>query len=439
MPPGLHPVWRWALAGVLVVQVGVIGFTAVFCALRLPYFSPIDEAAHYTYIQQVAEHGTLPVLGRTEVSPQTVSIELGRYPHLLSPSVERGLGRLSYEAFQPPLYYVAAAPVFLITGNYVDKIYALRLFDVVLLLGALALAGRLCRAVLKQRWLLGLSMVMVFFMLPGVLVRMVVISNLALTVPMALLFTTELWMAWQRHSLRRLTVAGVVLGLCMLTEIELVLLAPIFALVVVAEARRRWSLTRVLGLVGVTAIPLVLVAPWLAFNEAHYRMLTAATIAIHEQAYIVNPHHLHYSLGQLPNQTAALLNPTVPAEWGASLAHQPGLAYLYQLLGVLLIPAAVVMILGTGRRLWSVRTAILGLPWVLNVVEMWYIHFGQQWQVDVRYTYATVPILLVLAADATQVIRSRYLPVLISIGAVAATMTLWSYYVFSYSGQFAIR
>jgi hypothetical protein len=439
MPPGLNPVWRWVLAGVLVTQVGVIGFSAVFCALRLPYFSPIDEAAHYSYIQQVAEHGTLPVLGQTEASRQTVAIELGKYPRLVSPSAEQGLGRLSYEAFQPPLYYVAAAPVFLLTGNYVDKIYALRLFDVVLLLGAVALAGRLCRMVLKQRWLLGLSMVMVFFLLPGVLVRMVVISNLALTVPMALLFTTELWIAWHRHSLKRLTVAAAVLGMCVLTEIELVLLVPVFLLVVVAEARQRWSLKRALALIGAMVVPAVLVAPWLVFNEVSYHMLTAATIATREQAYLVNPHHLHYSLGQLPNQTAALLNPTVPAEWGASLTRQPGLSYLYQVLGVLLIPAAVVLILGTGRRLWTMRTAILGLPWVLNVIEMWYIRYGQQWQVDVRYTFATVPILLILAAEATDIVRARYLPVLVSAGATVAAITLWGFYVLSYSGQFAIR
>jgi hypothetical protein len=121
------------------------------------------------------------------------------------------------------------------------------------------------------------------------------------------------------------------------------------------------------------------------------------------------------------------------------MGRQPGIDYIDQLLGVLVVPAAVVLILGTGRRLWSMRAAILGLPWVLNLFELWYIRFGQQWQVDVRYMYATVPILLVLAADATDTLRSRYLPVLVTIGATAGTMVLWGYALISYSGPYAFR
>ncbi len=210
MPPGLHPVWRWLLGVVLVVQVGVIAFTGIFGAFKLPYFSPIDESAHYSYIQQIAEHGSLPVLGKTNTSLQALSIGRGLYPHprTVPLGARRGLATLSYEAFQPPLYYLAAVPAFLITPNYIDKIYAVRLFDVLLLLAAVALAGRLCRVVLKERWLIGWSMVLVFLALPGVVVRMVFISNLALAVPMAILFVTELWIAWHRRSGWRLAGAG---------------------------------------------------------------------------------------------------------------------------------------------------------------------------------------------------------------------------------------
>jgi hypothetical protein len=438
-PPGLSPGWRRVLVAVLVLQLAVIAFTATFAALRLPYFSPVDEAAHYTYVQQIAEDGSLPVLGKTEISPQALAIERGVYPRLISPRSQPGLGKWSYEAFQPPLYYLAAAPAFLVTSNYVDKLFAVRLFDVVLLLVTLALVGRLSRAVLKERWLLGWSMGLVFLALPGVVVRFVFISNLALTVPMAVLFVTELWIAWKRHSGGRLVIAGLVLGLCVLTELELVLLVPVFVLVVAAEGHRRRSPRSWVPLGLAVGAPVVVTAPWFLFNEAKYHMLTATAIAVRQQTSTVNPDHIHYSIGQLPNLTVNLLNPAVPAEWGGSLHNQPALTYLYQLLGALIIPAALVMIVGTGRRLWSMKTAILGLPWVLNVVEMWYINFGQQWQVDGRYTFATVPILLVLAADAADILRPRLLPVLVTAGATASTLALWAYYLISYSGPFAIR
>ncbi len=439
MPPGLSTFWRWALVVVLVVQIGVIATAGIFGAFKLAYFSPVDEGAHFAYIEQIAEHGSLPVLGKSKNPPQVVAVAHHVYPRTYPSSRVHGLSRLSYEAFQPPLYYLAAAPAFLLTSNYVDKVYAVRLFDVVLLLASVALAGRLARVVLRERWLIGWSMVLVFMALPGVVVRFVLISNLALAVPLAVLFATELWIGWTRHSGRRLAVAGLVLGLCVLTELELLLLIPVFALVVGAEAWRRRKTTTWRPLLVAVAVPVVVMAPWFAFNEANYHMFTAGPIAVAEQTPIINPNHLHYSLGALPNDTAALLlNPTLPDEWGGALGGQPALSYLDQLVAILLIPAALVLIVATGRRLWTIRGAILALPWALNMVEMWYIRYGQQWAVDVRYTYATVPILLILAADATDIIRSRFLPILVTVGATVVTLLVWGFFLLSYTGPYAL-
>jgi len=439
MPPQLSPAWRAILGAVLVLQVVVIAFTAVFGAFKLPYFSPIDEAAHYAYIQHIAEHGTLPVLGQTDTTPQALAIARHTYPRLIPLDQQPGLAKLSYEAFQPPLYYITAVPAFLLTPNYVDKVYAVRMFDVLLLLATVALVGRLARVVMQERWLIGWSMVLVFLALPGVVVRFVFISNLALAVPLAVLFVTELWIAWHRHSGRRLAVAGVLLGLCVLTELELVVLIPVFLLVAAAEVRRRWSARTWRLLMVSVAIPFVVMAPWFLFNLATYHHLTAGSLAIAEQTSTVNPHHLHYSIGQLPNETVPLLNPILPAEWSPALYGQAALTYLQQLLAILILPAALVLIAGTGRRLWSMRSAILGLPWVLNIVEMWYIRYGQQWQVDVRYTYTTIPVLLVLAGDATDTLRSRYLPVLVTAGATASIVVVWGFFFLSYHGQYAFH
>jgi hypothetical protein len=439
-PPGLSPFWRRFLVGVIVLQVVLIATVAIVTAFRFPYWAPTDEEAHFSYIQQVADHGSLPVLGKTETSLQGLAIAQGKYPRPTTIDPKRyGLGGLSYEAFQPPLYYFAAVPAFSLTSNFVDKIYAVRLFDVVLLLAAVALAGRLARAVLKDRWMIGWAMVMVFLALPGVVVRVVTISNGALALPLTILFATELWMAWKRHSARRLVVAGALGALCVLTELELVVLLPVFALVLLAEGRRR--AVRTLGpLIIAAVVPLVLVAPWLYFNHVHYHMLTAGPIAIQEQMQIINPHHLHYSLSQLPNDTAAnLLDPALPAEWYSALANQAGLYYLYQLLDVLIVPAGLVLILALSRRIWSIRSAILGLPWVLLIFEMWYIRYGEQWNIYVRYTYPTLPLLLVLVAMATDTIRARYLPVIVTAGATISVGLIWGFLIFVYHGSYALR
>ncbi|HZM53839.1 MAG TPA: hypothetical protein VFC03_02310 [Acidimicrobiales bacterium] len=441
LPPDLSPFWRRSLVGVAVVQLVLIIATGSVTALSFHLFSPIDEGAHFAYVQQIAEHGSLPVLGKTENSLQVLAISQGVYPGptTINPKSD-GLAGMSYEAFQPPLYYVVAVPAFYASGNFITKVHAIRLFDLLLLLAAVALAGRLCRAVLGDQWMIGWTMTMVFFALPGVVLRFVTISNLALAVPLTLLFVTEVWIAWERHSPRRLIVAGVVLGLCILTELELLLLVPVFALVVAAEVVHQKPQRSWLPLVAAVAVPVILVAPWLLFNEATYHMATAAPIAIKEQTAIINPHHLHYSLGQLPKDTVnAVTNPTLVGEWGGALGNQVALTYLDHLLAVLVVPASLVLILGMGRRLWSVRSAILGLPWLLNVVELWYIRYIQQWSVDVRYTFPTLPILLVLAAVATDTFRSRFLPVLVTLGATASLVLIWAFLIFGYTGRFSLH
>jgi hypothetical protein len=440
MPPGLSSTMRRTLAALLVAQVALIITVALVTAFQFHLLTVIDEEAHFSYVQQIAEHGSLPVLGRTETSLQGLAVYQGVYPHptTIDPKKD-GLAGLSYEAFQPPLYYIAAVPAFYVTSNYIDKIYSIRLFDVLLLLGSVVLAGRLNRAVLADRWMIGWSMSLVFFALPGVVVRFVTISNLGLAVPLAILFATELWIAWSRHSGRRLMVAGMVLGLCVLTQLELVSLIPVFATVLVAEARRRSTLRSWRPLLVALVIPLVLVAPWFAFNEGHYHMLTAGSLAIKEQTPIVNPDHLRYSWSQLPDDTVTfLVDPTLPAEWNHALDPQPALNYLDQLLAILMVPAGLILVVGMGRRLWSMRAAILGLPYLFNVVEMWYIRYVQQWAIYARYTYPTLPIFLTLVALATDTFRARTLPVLVTASAMGSVILIWGFFIFGYDGPWRL-
>lgn len=441
MPPGLSRTWRWILCGVLVAQVLLIVVVGAVTVLRFHNFTVIDEEAHYSYVQQVAEHGSLPIMGRTETSLQGLAIAQGAYPHhtTINPKTD-GLSGLNYEAFQPPLYYLSAVPAFDSVSNYRDKIYALRTYGYLLLLVSVALAARLARVVLRDRWMIGWAMVLVFFALPGVVVRFTTVGDLALAVPMALLCATELWLAWERHSTLRYVTAGVTAALALLSQLELVVFLPVFALVVLAEVRHRRTFSAWCPLIGVALVPIVLVLPWLVFNEANYHMLTAGTIAIREQMAIINPHHLHFSIRQLPNDTVtSIVDPVLPIEWGASLIGQPALAYLEQILAVLLVPAALLLVLSMGRRLFTVPSAILGLPFLLIILEMWDIRYGQQWLIFARYTYPALPIFLILAAIATDAFREQFIPVMVTIGATASLVALWIFFLFTFTGTYALH
>ena len=131
----------------IAAQLAIIAVAGLATVFSLPRFTG-DEAAHYSYVQSVAEEGRLPFLGTDLISPQAESIYEGVYPE---PGKldrrERGLGGYSYEAFQPPLTYLLAAPVFLAGGSdYVLKLRLLRIFGLGLLFFAAWLLWRLVRA-----------------------------------------------------------------------------------------------------------------------------------------------------------------------------------------------------------------------------------------------------------------------------------------------------
>ena len=417
------------LVALVVLQLATIVVFGAITAARYPLWSAVDEGAHFEYVQWVAEHGSLPVLGSTPASGQELAIGQGVYPrHTTFKPADSGLSGLSYEAFQPPLYYVVAAPVFDLSGNYRTKAFLLRYFGLVLLLVAAALLARLSRQVLKRRWLIGLSAGLLVLMMPGVVARVVTISNLSLAIPLAIACLTELWIAWERRSSPHLVAAGALVGLGVLTDLYLVELVPMFVLVAVSVLRhnRTWIDALWAGAGAVLAV--VAVLPWLVFNEIHYHSLTASALAKREQLGVVNPDHVHYTVGQVPGWTVeTLFVPLMPQEWQKYLPAHPVLAQLATDFQALLIPGALVLALILGRRLVTTGLWILLLPWVLNLGLCWYIDLGQQWMsgsMVARYTYPTLPALAVFTGAALLVVVRSPRPVLVGAGA-STLFLLW--------------
>ena len=98
------------------IQIAAVVTFGVLTIQRFPLWSPVDEGAHFDNVIYVAAHGSYPVLGKTLASEQELAIGQGIYPrHTTINPRKFGLGGLSYEAFQPPLYYYVAAPVSLLT------------------------------------------------------------------------------------------------------------------------------------------------------------------------------------------------------------------------------------------------------------------------------------------------------------------------------------
>ena len=416
-------------AAIVVAQIVAVVVFGAITAVRAPLWSPVDEGAHFSNVAYIADHGSYPVLGKTLANEEAVAIGQGVYPrHTTIDRRTDGLAGLSYEAFQPPLYYYAAVPVFDLSGNYHTKAIALRFFGLLLLLAAIGLFARLSRRVLRARWLCGLAAGMLVFFMPGFVARMVIISNLALAVPLGILAVTELWIAWEERSVRRLPVCGLLVGCCLLTDLYLAVLVPLFGAVLVYAVWVHRDRAGALWAAAGAGLAVVVLVPWLAFDEAKYHALTAASLAKVEQQPTVNPHHLHYALGTLPGLTAEnLFQPLLPQEWGGALIGHSLLNYLATVFQVLVIPVVAVLALALGRRLLTGGYWLLVAPWFLNIALIWYVQVGEQWEDMLpRYTLCTLP-LLALAAAAFVVTRFRTVrPLLWTVAASAAfLLVLW--------------
>src|SRR5574340_1261751 len=84
---------------VLLVYVLLAGLYAV----RTPRWQAPDEPAHFNYVRAIAETGTLPVLSPGDYDQKYLEeIKSKRFP------ADMSVDSIRYEAWQPPLYYIAA-------------------------------------------------------------------------------------------------------------------------------------------------------------------------------------------------------------------------------------------------------------------------------------------------------------------------------------------
>ena len=419
---------RASPAAILVaVQVAAIAIVGGVSAFRFHIFAAVDELAHVSYVQDVAEEGALPRLGRSYVSWQMEAIEQDTYPRRSAVDPRHyGLAGYSYEAFQPPLYYLLAVPAFAIPSNYRDKVIAVRLFDVLLLLAAVAVLALLARALsLAHRWEL-LAVALSVLLWPGVIVRVVTVSNAALELPITLLYVLVLWHATARRSPRLLLAAAAVLGLCLLTALTLVFLAVLLALPAFALLRKRRDRAALAWVGAAALIPLALLAPWVASNEARYGALTATALAKALQGPVVDPTGAHYGLGSLLAWLGRFERPLLPQEWWTQYA---GAGVILRLVPALLLAAALVPLLRRPRLARSRAAALFASPLVLGFLTLAGIVLFADWPSFLpRYVNTEFVLLALFAAWAWFELRARPGAILATAAAATALSgAVWVY------------
>lgn len=131
-PPGQRlPVRDRAILRYLALAIilALYGGLAWGYALVTPPWNNPDEPAHFNYVAHIATTGTLPVL-------QVGDWDAAALERLKSTRFAGGesVAAIRYESWQPPLYYLAAAPVYALVQDraLLTRVRALRLFGVLL-------------------------------------------------------------------------------------------------------------------------------------------------------------------------------------------------------------------------------------------------------------------------------------------------------------------
>jgi 4-amino-4-deoxy-L-arabinose transferase-like glycosyltransferase len=406
------------------VQLVALLALAVVTVARFPVWALVDEAAHFDYVQWIAEDGRLPVLDEDPVHPEVLAIADGTYPGPARMDAdERGLFGRSYEGFQPPLAYLLATPVYAVAGDHERKQRALRGLGVALLGVAVFLTWLLARRAVPDAPLAAFSVALTFFLWPGVVVRAATFSNAALELALGAALSLALWRALTERSDRWLLAAGALTGAALLTKLTLLAFVPALAVVGVAFLRER----RLRAVAAAAALPAALVAPWLVFNLQHYDGLTGSTEVQRLMEPTLNPAGTDYGLGDLPGKHVALLNGVLPDEWWVEFLSSTKRRLRDVLVGLLIaVPLlASVRIPAAERR---PALALLLLPFVTGILLMSVSLLVDNWDAFYpRYLYGMLPGFAVFAALALRRAFGERAMLWSSAALTALLLALWAH------------
>ena len=217
---------RWLLSLIC----GLYMILAWSFARWTPAWQMPDEPAHYNYIRFIATTGRLPILRPGDYDQEYLGQIVSRgFPPELS------IDPLRYEFHQPPLYYLLAAPVFIV---FQGQLLPLRLFSASLGLLQILIAFAAIRRLFPEHpaWALGTAAVFAF--LPQHVAMNSGVNNDALAEALILGIWVLLAEELRSHSPRRAWIGGTLLGAGFLTKTTVYPMALVVLTAVGARIRR---------------------------------------------------------------------------------------------------------------------------------------------------------------------------------------------------------
>lgn len=218
----------------------IIAYLAVgtLYAANTPAWQAPDEPAHYNYVRQLAA-GDLPIIEPADYDEEYRSDAVSS-----KFSADYPIEPLTYEDWQPPLYYLLLTPIFLLTAG---SLTALRLTSLVLGAGILIAAYGIARLRWPHKVWLALTATAFVAYLPQHVAILSTVNNDSLS---ELIIAFILWMLAtnlviarhdQRLILRRWVLPGLLLGFGFLTKLTTFIMAPLILTSVFLIYRRDYQ------------------------------------------------------------------------------------------------------------------------------------------------------------------------------------------------------
>lgn len=242
---------------------------ATLFALRTPRWQAPDEPAHFNYVQSLARRGVLPrLVPGCYPADYLEELKSRRFPPDLPIDV------LCYEAHQPPLYYLLAAPVArAAAGLGLDPLVPLRLFSVLIGAAVVLASAGLVRELFPERPLLALGVAGLVATVPMHLTFLSAVNNDGLA---ELLLILSVWqmlrLLRQPEDGRGWLQLGVLIGLGLITKATTYITLPLVGITaLLAAASGQRPISRVARATApAVAVALLFVLPWFARNSLAY-------------------------------------------------------------------------------------------------------------------------------------------------------------------------
>lgn len=287
-------------ARVLLVYLAALVPALAMAALQ-PVWSRIDEAQHADVLAQYA-HGIWPIEGTTRIQSVIVSVDEATgiyrwYPPGSGPAptesdpqafvppppsasaeakqawIVRHLWGYSYEAMQPPLYYLLAEPFWMLGASFggtMGAIYAVRIFSALIAACLAPLVYLLALTIRPGAERMALLAAGIAALLPGYVLNTTQITNDGLAAVMgAALTLIAVKGARDGWNPALAGACGVLLGAAAMTKLTAVGLAPLVGAAFLWPGPQPLRSRVGYGAIA-AALAAAVVAPWLLFNVHAY-------------------------------------------------------------------------------------------------------------------------------------------------------------------------